>query len=124
MIVEAKRMQQGVGIIYLSGALNTDSLGAFKEEIAALADEGFESIVVDCRELGSISSSGLASLIWAKRKAHAKGSKVYFTHVSATIAEVLAITKLSSLLSIEATTRGFLERRGFLRKKRLSPVRN
>jgi len=118
MDIETKRMSHGVAILYLSGSMKSENLTPFKEQISELTAEGFESILVDCRELGFISSSGLASLLWAKTRARSKGGNVYFSHVSATVAEILAVTKLSRLLSIVPTTRGFLERKGLLRGKR------
>ena len=105
-----------MAILYLSGSLRTDNLKTFKEAISEVTGEGFKTVLVDCRELGFFSSSGLASLLWAKTTAKSKGGNVYFSHVSATVAEVLAITKLGGLLSIVPTTRGFLERKGLLRK--------
>ena len=116
MNVETKRMGNDIAILYLSGSLRTDNLKTFKEAISEVTGEGFTSVLVDCRELGFISSSGLASLLWAKTTAKSKGGNVYFSHVSATVAEVLAITKLGGLLSIVPTTHGFLERKGLLRK--------
>ena len=115
--IETKRMGHGVAILYLSGSLKGDRLVAFKKEISELIDAGFQSVLVDCRELGFVSSSGLASLLWAKTKAQTKGGSVYFSHVSATVAEVLTVTKLGGLLSIVPTTREFLEQKGMLRKK-------
>jgi len=73
--------------------------------------------VVDCRELGMISSSGLAGLLWARSKVNIRGGKIYLTHVSAVVGDVLAITKLSTILSIMPTTREVLVRLGKVRSR-------
>jgi anti-anti-sigma factor len=114
MIIETKRTKRNLAIVYLSGELNTSSLQQFKSEIQELVGDGFQRIIVDCRELGFISSSGLVALIWARTA----GGTIYLTHVSAMIGEVLNITKLSRLLKIEPTTRGLLEKFGKIRKHR------
>jgi len=110
--IETKKTAQNIAIIYLSGDLNTDSLNPFKSEIKDLVEQGIEKIIVDCRELGIISSSGLAALLWAR----SAGGAIYMTHVSALVSNVLEITRLSRILKIEPTTRGLLEKFGAIRK--------
>ena len=109
-------MQNGVAILGLEGELDTASLDQFKTQVKTLVSEGFNKIIVDCRELGVISSSGLAALLWARSKATSASGAVYLTHVSAMVSRVLEVTKLSTLLKIEPTTRGLLEKLGSIRK--------
>ena len=116
MEIETKRMADGLGILVLSGNLNTDQLDTFKAAISELLSEDFEKIIIDCRDLGYISSSGLAALIWARSSASELGSKIYLTHLSSTIAKILEVTKLSTLLRIEPTTKELLEKLGAIRK--------
>ena len=115
--LETHHLTDGVAVIFLSGDLNANSLTQFKEEVRALMADDIHTIVVDCRELGMISSSGLAALLWARTKVNVRGGKIYFTHVSAVVADVLAITKLSSILSIAPTTREVLVRLGKIRSR-------
>lgn len=116
MKLEVNRLAGELFVLYMADELNSDTLKQFKNQISSLIAEGAKTIVVDCRELGKISSSGLASLLWARATTRAKGGKIYFTQVSAVIAEVLEITKLSNLLSIAPTTLGLLRRLGRVRK--------
>ena len=60
MNIETKRMADRLGILVLSGNLNNDQLDTFKNAISELLSEGFENVIIDCRDLGIISSSGLA----------------------------------------------------------------
>jgi len=112
--IETKRTAQNIAIIYLSGDLNGGSLNPFKLEIKELVEQGVETIIVDCRELGTISSTGLAALLWAR----SAGGTIYMTHVSALISSVLEVTRLSRIMKIEPTTRGLLEKLGAIRKPR------
>ena len=117
MSLETHHLTDGVAVISLSGDLNALSLTQFKEEVRFLMADDFHSIVVDCRELGMISSSGLAGLLWARSKVNVRGGKIYLTHVSAVIGDILAITRLSTILSIVPTTREVLVRLGKVRSR-------
>jgi len=117
MNIETKRIKGAIGVLVLSGDLNTGHLGAFKAEITQLLSEDFKKIIIDCRDLGFISSSGLAALLWARSSAASIGSRIYLTHVSSFLGNILEITKLSKLLRIEQTTRQLLERFGGIRKR-------
>jgi len=115
--LETHHLNDGVSVVSLSGDVNSSNLTQFKEEVASLMADGTHTIVVDCRELGMISSSGLAALLWARAKVKVRGGKIYLTHVSAVVGEVLAITKLSTILSIVPTTREVLLRLGKIRPR-------
>ncbi len=114
-----KRMPDGVAVLLLAGRLNSATLESFKAHVSQMISEGFQRIIVDCQDIGYISSSGLAALLWARSSAGSSGRKVYLTHVSALVSEVLQVTRLTKLFRIEPTTRGLLEKLGRLRK---SPV--
>ena len=113
---EIQRLQNGIAVVLLAGDLDLAGLKQFKEEIKILIDEGSQKIIVDCRELGKISSSGLASLMWARALAGKVGGSIYLTHVSALVNDVLRVTKLSSLLKIERSTRELLQKLSGIRK--------
>ena len=117
MEIETKRLSDGIGVLVLSGDLNTAQLGTFKEAISELLSEDFKRIIIDCGELGFVSSSGLAALLWARSRASDSGSHIYLTHISSTISDVLVVTKLSKLLRIESTTELLLEKFGRIRKR-------
>ena len=116
MEIESKQLADKLEVIYLSGELDSFGLRRFKQEIREAVAQGNKTIIVDCKELGFISSSGLAALLWARGTANRHGARVYLTHVSATVNSVLEVTRLSRLLAIEPTTRDLLERLGRLRK--------
>lgn len=102
---ETKQLPGGIAVVSVRGSLDEATRNYFFECVADLIDEGFVNIVVDCDGLGHISSAGLAGLIRARSQVQNKGGKIYLTHVEATIADVLAVTKLNKLLDIYPTTR-------------------
>ena len=116
MNIETKRLPDGIGILVLGGDLNTEQLDIFKAAISELLSEGFEKVIIDCRDLGVISSSGLAALLWARSSASDTGSQIYLTHLSSAVTDVLELTKLTKLLRIESTTKHLLEQFGAIRK--------
>ena len=116
MTLETHLLVDGVAVVSLSGDLFASSTVQFKQEFRALMTRGIHTIVVDCRELGMISSSGLATLEWARSKVNVLGGKIYLTHVSTVVSDVLAITRLSTIFSIVATTSEVLVRLGKIRR--------
>ena len=112
---DVKRMPEHVVVLVVRGSLTEQSRTEFFESIGTLIEEGFEKIIIDCEGLGFISSAGLAGLVVAKQQAQRKGGKIYLTHVNATVADVLRITKLNALLGIFPTTRELLESLGRIR---------
>ena len=105
MPLETHQLPDEVAVISFSGDLSTESLKQFKEEVRSRMPDDIHTIVVDCRELGTISSGGLAALLWARAKVSRRGGKIYLTHVSSVVSDVLAVTKLSTIISIVPTTR-------------------
>lgn len=116
MNIASKHLSNSVAIVTLSGKFSLAALADFKSELNALLSQGHRKIVIDCRDLGRISSSGLAALLWARSSASRFGCKIYLTHLSALVAEVLNVTKLASLFRIAPTTRGLLADHGVIRK--------
>ena len=109
---ETTQLPGGIVVVNVRGSLDDASRDYFFDCVSDLIEEGFLHIIVDCAGLGHISSAGLAALIRARSQAQSKDGKIYLTHVEATIADVLALTKLNKLLSIYPTTRELLEELG------------
>jgi len=63
-----------------------------------------QNVIVECNGLGSLSSSGMAALLTARTRIRKGGGKIYFTHLSSSIATALKVTKLNKLLAIYSTT--------------------
>lgn len=94
----------GTAVVSVDGQLDDTNRNYFFDCVRDLLDEGVAQIIVDCRGLGFVSSAGLAGLVKARNQAQTKGGKIYLTHVSAAIVNVLNLTKLNKLLAIYPST--------------------
>jgi len=96
-------------VVEISGELSDSSRNYFFECIADLVESGVKHVIVECHKLGHLSSSGLAALLTARKRAASHGSKISLTNINSSIAEVLEITKLGKLLKIYPNTKTALE---------------
>lgn len=106
--MEFKKNQIGEAMVYeLIGRLDTQSAPKFQDVL----DEGFESgenkIILDCKGLDYMSSAGLRTILYAKKRVDnmsddAEGPKGYLKliNVSDEILEVFEMTGFDDFLSI------------------------
>ena len=100
----SKVHSQSTLVVQLSGNLNDSSRDYFFDCIAETIGPDIQHVVIECHQLGFISSSGLASLLTARKRALTKGCKISLTHINSSISQVLEITKLGRILSVYPTT--------------------
>ena len=115
-------LSNSVVVIKARGKLNESTRHYFFDCISDLMQEAEKTgrphkVIVECNGLGSLSSSGMAALLSARIRIRKGGGKIYFTHLSSTIASALKITKLNKLLAIYPTTEELL--REFDRKDQI-----
>ena len=82
------------------GRLDTAAAVATAEEIKPLLAAMQKEIVLDCRQLEYISSSGLRIFLTIRKEAVAHGCKVVVSHLSADIRQVFMMTGFISLFEI------------------------
>ncbi len=99
-----QRISDAVTIVEVSGALNESDRKYFFDCICDMIESGSRYIIIECHRLGRLSSSDLASLLTARKHAAKNGGRIYLTHLSSSIAQVLEITKLGRLLSVYPAT--------------------
>lgn len=102
-------LSDSVVVVQVTGRLADLERDYFFSCIGDLVNNGYRYVIVECHGLGLISSSGLAVLLKARKRASKKGGQVYFTHLSSTISEVLEMTKLGRLLAVYPTTESVIE---------------
>jgi len=95
--------------VKVSGELTEMNRKYFFDCVSDLITSGSNHIIIECQLLGHISSSGLALLLAARKRASKKGCKISLTHVNSSIAEVLEVTKLGRILSVYPTTKDAVE---------------
>ena len=104
--MDFKKTQKGEDTIYeLTGRLDTQSAPEFQD----ILDEGFNSgedkIILDCKGLEYMSSAGLRTILYAKKRVEnsddeAKSGYIKLINVSDDILEVFEMTGFSEFLSI------------------------
>ena len=107
--LKTRQLSDGIAVVSVLGSLDELNRSYFFDCVSDLIEEGFVQIVVDCRGLGPISSSGLAGLLRARSQAQSKGGKIYLTHLDAAVADVLTRTRINMLSAIYPTTAELLE---------------
>ena len=105
---ETRLMAEGIAVVSVRGSLDGETRAYFFECVGGLIEDGYERIIIECHGLGFVSSSGLAGLIKARRRAQSRGGKIYLTHLDSAIIEVLQQTKLNSLFAVYPTTQEIL----------------
>jgi len=100
----SKPMSNGTIIVNVAGTLSETDRQYFFDCIGDFIESGYKNIIIECQRLGFVSSSGLAALLSARKRAAKKGGRVYLTHLNSNLAEVLEITKLGRLLLVYPTT--------------------
>lgn len=91
-------------VVQVSGSMTETNRTYFFDCIADMIDSGAEHVIIECYKLGFINSSGLASLLTARKRAIKKGCRISLTHLNSNITDVLELTKLGRILSVYPTT--------------------
>ena len=98
--MEIKKEQNGNALtMFLSGRLDTVAAADFEKELeASLTD--VTSLVLDCKDLTYVASSGLRTFLMAQKRMNKQGTRT-MRHVQDAVMEVLAMTGFDDLLQIE-----------------------
>ena len=87
-------------LVAVSGRLDTPAAVQAQQEIVPLLDNADKEIVLDCKALEYISSSGLRLLLTIRKEAAAKGGKVIIAHINNDIKSVFMMTGFYNLFEI------------------------
>jgi anti-sigma B factor antagonist len=89
-------------VIKCHGKLTSGNSKEIKDLVKPLIEAGGREIVIDCGDLQSVDSSGLGTLVGLKVSAIRKGQvKLKLVNLSPRVAELLKLTNLGDLLTIE-----------------------
>lgn len=86
--------------VAVEGRLDTVTAPDLESELKS-ALEGVKELVMDFTKLEYISSAGLRVLLAAFKKMDAKGGKMKLTNINEMVREVLDVTGLMSVLTVE-----------------------
>ncbi len=87
-------------IVYLSGKLDTAASFQVEEQAGKIDSTGLD-VVVDCKELEYISSSGIRLLVALQKKKVAENKRVILRHLNSMVGNVLRLTGLDKVFTIE-----------------------
>ena len=87
--------------VYLNGRLDTAVSPEVSAALQPLIDQADKTLVLDCKELSYISSSGLRIFLTVRKAAAAKGGKVIVKDINNEIRQVFMMTGFLNLFEIQ-----------------------
>jgi serine/threonine-protein kinase RsbW len=90
-----------VTIVLLEGRLDTTTAEIFQNDIRQLFEGDNPSIVLDCKDLEYISSSGLRVILSLQKSVMTRKGSLTLRNLKPTILSIFVMTGLSSVLNIE-----------------------
>ncbi|MBR7027660.1 MAG: STAS domain-containing protein [Bacteroidales bacterium] len=88
-------------IAFLIGRMDTPAAQEFAPQLEALEEDARGTIVLDCKELTYISSSGLRIFLTLRKAAAEKGGKIIVRSINDEIRSVFMMTGFLNLFEIE-----------------------
>ncbi len=88
-------------VALFSGRLDTAAAQQTIQDVKPLLEAANTEIILDCKDLEYISSSGLRIFLTIRKEAASKGSKVIVRNISADIRQVFVMTGFISLFEIQ-----------------------
>jgi len=84
----------------VSGRLDTPAAVKAQQEIVPLLENANQEIILDCKDLEYISSSGLRLFLTIRKETASKGGKVIIEHINDEIKKVFMMTGFFNLFEI------------------------
>jgi anti-sigma B factor antagonist len=92
--------QNGNMVATVSGRLDTPAAVKAQQEIVPLLENANKEILLDCKNLEYISSSGLRLFLTIRKEAASKGGKVIIENINDEIKKVFMMTGFFNLFEI------------------------
>jgi anti-anti-sigma factor len=86
--------------IVLRGDLDSTSAPEFDRQIQRHLDAGRSKIIIDCRNMGYISSLGIGSLVALQTKLRRRGGEVKLAAIFGKAMDVIRLVRLDRMLDI------------------------
>jgi len=99
MIFDIKEQNGGM-LATISGRLDTPAAVKAQQEITPLLENADKEIILDCKDLEYISSSGLRLFLTIRKETSAKGGKVIIENINDEIKKVFMMTGFFNLFDI------------------------
>ena len=83
------------------GRLDTPASQEISKEVDALIDAADGTLILDCKEMSYISSSGLRIFLTLRKASSSKGGKIIVRNINNDIRQVFIMTGFLTLFTIE-----------------------
>lgn len=93
--------QEDQFILTLSGELDTAASRLVEQEIAPVYSHDDCNIIIDCKDLTYISSSGLRILLSLYKLTRRSGRKAILTHINDAVRDVFVLSGFMQLFTVE-----------------------
>jgi anti-sigma B factor antagonist len=92
-------------VVLIGGELDAATAPALRDELLALAEDGVDRVVLDCRRLEFVDSFGLGVIVSAKKRLSQEGNALCLVAEAdqRTLRRLLEITGLDEVLPVHAT---------------------
>ncbi|HPR32734.1 MAG TPA: STAS domain-containing protein [Prolixibacteraceae bacterium] len=87
-------------VLSIDGRIDTTNFNVFEKEITDVIEKGQKNILLNCKGLNYISSSGLRVFLIAQKKLMALQGKLHLCEMQPTIREIFDISGFSTIFKI------------------------
>ena len=98
--LEATVIDEDILAIVIRGNLDATTTDEFNSEVQKHLDQGANKIILDCRNLGMLSSIGIGALITLQTRLRKRGGVVKLCSLQGMASEVIKLVRLGKLLGI------------------------
>ena len=97
---ESRMVDGDILALILEGDLNSVTTEGFSQEVNRHLENGCTKIIIDCRNLGYISSLGIGALVALKTRLNRKGGAVKLSTLRGPVAQLIKAVRLDKMLDI------------------------
>lgn len=102
MKIEKEKIEE-FSVLKIKGRVDTLHSTQLESEVNKLFDNGDNNVILNCKDMNYISSSGLRVFLVAQKRAIATQGKLFLCHMQPAIFEIFRISGFSNLFKIVDT---------------------
>jgi anti-sigma B factor antagonist len=91
----------GTSTVRYEGDLDIVTADDLKRRLAAVVEDGNETVTLDLRDVGFVDSSGLGALVAVHHYAEARGTQLVVRSAPEHVRDLFTLTRLDDLLTVE-----------------------
>ncbi|HKK09971.1 MAG TPA: STAS domain-containing protein [Bacteroidales bacterium] len=92
--------KNGFTVAYVQGRVDTTNYNEFEKQMSEKIEETDGSIIINCKDMNFISSSGLRVFLMTQKKLMGAKRKLHLTNMQPAIKEIFDISGFSQIFSI------------------------